>query len=74
MRVRLVLPARFLRIPDFDDEGPPLDSGQKEAGRRLRLFRRIMSEEEDEVVVAGLAGAAPAVGAGGCWTGLPLMG
>ena len=65
-------------MPDFDAD-PPLDSGQKEAGRRLRLLRRIMSEEEeedaDEGVVVGLVGKG-AVGlmGGGCWTGLTLVG
>lgn len=74
MRVRLVLPARFLRMPDLDDE-PPLDSGQKEAGMRLRLLRRMLSEE-DEVVVAGLTrpAAAAAVVVEICRTGLLLMG
>lgn len=72
--MRLVLPGRFRRMPDFDAD-PPLDSGQKEAGRRLRLLRRIMSEEEeDEGVVVGLAGVGWVVVGGGWWTGLLLVG
>lgn len=79
MRVRLELPARFPRMPVFDDDegAPPLDSGQKDAGMRLRLLRRSMSDEEAWGVVAGFVGVAAVamvVVVEGFWAGLGLMG